>query len=377
MRVIHIITGLSDGGAEGTLFRLCKNDILDEHIVVSLSGVGKYGPLLQAEGIEVYALGMRPNLPSPIALANLIQLLRRHKPDVVQTWMYHADLFGSIAARIAGIEAIVWGVRQSNFETGTSKKITIWIAKLLAKLSWWMPTRIAVCAQRAMDTHVALGYDPARMRFIPNGYNLAEYIPKPEDASALRAEWGVLPTMALIGTVGRYDPQKDHANLLQALALLRNRKILFHCVLVGMNLDYVNQELLSQIQRLDLEETVTLLGCRTDIPAIMSALDLHVLPSAYGEAFPNVVAEAMACETPCVVTDVGDAAYIVGDTGWVVKPCNAEALANEIENALILSQLTGWQERCVSSRKRIDEQFSIRNMVTAYSSLWKEVKDIK
>ena len=371
--VCHVITGLNDGGAEGVLFRLCSHDLAHAHVVVSLSDEGKYGPLLRAMGVEVHSLGMRPNVPSFFVLVKFIRWLRLYKPDVVQTWMYHADLFGSIAARVAGIKAIVWGVRHTTFEPGKSKKTSIFIAKLLAKLSWWLPVRIAVCAQRAMDVHEALGYDRAIMRFIPNGYDLADFMPKPVEARALRAEWVAEPDISLIGTVGRYDPQKDHANLLQALAILHSRKIPLRCVLVGTNLDDDNQELIEQIQNLGLEEMVILLGRRTDIAAVMSALDVHVLPSAYGEAFPNVVAEAMACETPCVVTDVGDAAYIVGDTGWIVPPRDADALANALANALIASQQANWQERCVLARKHIEEKFGIQRMVTAYSELWIEV----
>lgn len=374
MRVIHIITGLNDGGAESALFRLCTHDSLDEHLVVSLSDEGKYGPLLREKGILVYPLHMRPNRPSLRAFLRLLRLLWVRKPDVIQTWMYHADLFGGIAARIAGVRNIVWGIRTTTLERGKSKLLTIWIVKLLSSLSWWMPKSIVVCALRAMDSHEALGYDRMKMRFIPNGYDLTDFTPKPEEARALLASWGVEANIALIGAVGRYDPHKDYANFLQALALLRSRNIPLRCVLVGTNLDEDNVELVEQIHHLGLEETAILLGRRTDIPAVMSALDVHVLPSN-NEAFPNVVAEAMACETPCVVTDVGDAAYIVGDTGWVVPPSDAEALADAIETALIASQKADWHERCVLARKLIEKQFSIQRMVTTYSSFWREVKD--
>ena len=373
MKVTHVITGLNDGGAEAVLYRLCKHDQLNHHHVVSLSGLGKYGLMLEALGVSVSTLNMSPGWPSMLAFIRLLRLLRLHKPDVIQTWMYHGDLFGGLAARIVGIRSVVWGIHHTTLEQDKSKKTTIWVAKLLARLSWWLPAKIIVCAQSAMDVHEALGYDRAIMRFIPNGYDLADFMPKPVEARALRAEWVAEPDISLIGTVGRYDPQKDHANLLQALAILHSRKIPLRCVLVGTNLDDDNQELIEQIQNLGLEEMVILLGRRTDIAAVMSALDVHVLPSAYGEAFPNVVAEAMACETPCVVTDVGDAAYIVGDTGWIVPPRDAGALANALANALIASQQANWQERCVLARKYIEEKFGIQRMVTAYSELWIEV----
>ncbi|MCH1516319.1 MAG: glycosyltransferase [Alphaproteobacteria bacterium] len=371
MLILHVITSLKDGGAEGVLYRLCTHDKMHSHVVISLMDEGKYGPMLRSKGIEVITLGMRPNLPSPVALIKLIQLFRNYNPNVVQTWMLHADLIGGIAARIARRKAIIWGIRQTILEPGKSKITTIWIAKLLAKLSWWMPTLIAVCAHRAIDVHEALGYERAKMRYIPNGYNLAGFTRRLDEACTLRAQWDVGPNIPLIGTVGRYDPYKDYTNLLHALGLLRSRNISLLCVFVGTNLDSENQEFLAQIQHLGLKETVMLFGRRTDIPAVMSALDLHVLSSS-AEAFPNVVAEAMACETPCVVTDVGDAAHIVGNTGWVVPPRDPEALANSIEKALSASQHDDWEKRCVLARKRIEEYFSIQRMVAEYSTLWHE-----
>jgi glycosyltransferase involved in cell wall biosynthesis len=222
-----------------------------------------------------------------------------------------------------------------------------------------------------MDVYEALGYDRSKMRFIPNGYDLLDFTPQPEAGAALRESLIIPLDMPLIGTVGRYDPQKDHANLLHALAILQSRDLAFRCVLVGSQLDGKNTELMALIEQLGLQDRIILLGRRNDIPAVMSALDVHVLPSA-GEAFPNVVAEAMACETPCVVTDVGDAAYIVGDTGWVVPPKDAEALASVIEQAMNASTSPEWAERCRAARTRIEQQFDIQKMVSAYHAVWSE-----
>jgi len=370
--VAHVITGLGDGGAEAVLFRLCAQSTDYRHIVISLSGDGKYGPLLRARGIEVFPLGMRPNQPSLFAFFKLIKLLWRHKPDVVQTWMYHADLFGGIAARMVGIKAVVWGIRHTTLDLGKSKQTTIWIAKILAKLSWWLPAKIVVCAQRAMDVHEKLGYDREKMKFIPNGYDLAYFNSRPKEARVLRAGWSVSDDIALIGTVGRFNPQKDYANLLHAVASLRIKNIPFRCVLVGTNLDGENQDLVSKVGRLGLEKTVMLLGPMSDIPSVMSALDVFVLPSC-GEGFPNVVAEAMACETPCVVTDVGDSAYIVGDTGWVVPPSDATELGKKIESALCERRQTKWLSRKKSARQRIINEFQLQKMVDAYADLWNEM----
>jgi glycosyltransferase involved in cell wall biosynthesis len=373
MLICHIITGLNDGGAEAVLYRLCKHDASNQHQVVSLSGYGKYGPMLEALGVSVTTLNMSSWRPSPLAFIRLVRLLRREEPDFVQTWMYHADLFGGLAARTAGIKNVVWGIRQTILEPGTSKKKTIWIAGVLATLSWRLPAKIIVCAQRAMDVHEELGYDRTKMRFIPNGYDLAEFQPSRDPQGYFRAILNVSTTSPLIGVVGRFDPYKDHLNLLDALVILRNRGISFQCLFVGSGLDQSNSKLVASIAERGLAGSLLLLGQRADIPKIMNALDVFVLPS-YAEAFPNVVAEAMACETPCVVTDVGDTAYIVGDTGWVVPPRSSERLADAIEVALNELGSQAYAERRTAARKRIEENFDIDIMVRRYNDIWQETK---
>lgn len=370
MNIIHIITGLKDGGAEAVLYRLCKHNTTNKHLVVSLSGSGKYGPMLEAIGVTVITLNMSSGRPSPLAFIRLVKLLISVKPDVVQTWMYHADLLGGLAARMAGIESVFWGVRHSTFETRKSKNTTIWIAKILAKLSWWIPVKIAVCAQRAIDVHEALGYDRRKMCFIPNGYDLTDFKLASDSQSEFKASLNSNLSAPLIGMVGRFDPQKDHANLLDALSILRDRALHFQCVLVGTGLDSTNEDIAKWITQRELADHVHLLGQRNDIPIIMNAIDLLILSSEYGEGFPNVVCEAMACSTPCVVTDVGDAAYIVEDTGWVVPPSDPAALAAAIEAAIMELKGPNWQNRTQAARNRIQENFSIERMVNEYNRLW-------
>lgn len=371
MNITHIITGLNDGGAEAVLYRLCIHDKENHHTVISLMDAGKYGPLLEAAGVSVHCLSLPRGRLQPGALWRLWRLLRALKPDAVQTWMYHADLVGGIVARLAGVRAVVWGIHHTTLEPGKSSRATIWIAHLLARLSYFVPRRIAVCAQRAVTVHGALGYDTARMRVIANGYDLCQFTPDAAAGKALRAQWQIVAGTPLIGMVGRFDPQKDHANLLAALAHLQGQKVDFICVLVGAGLDADNAALVQQIEQAGLQALVRMVGRRSDIPAVMNALDVHVLSSS-AEAFPNVLAEAMACGTPCVTTDVGDASVIVGDTGWVVPPSNAVALANGIESALSVQKDPGWDERKQAARLRIEQHFSIERMVAAYNAVWRE-----
>lgn len=373
MKVVHIITGLQDGGAEAVLYRLCERDRSNDHLVISLSGVGKYGPMLEAIGVKVISLDVSLGWSAVIPFLKLVKLVRQHKPSVIQTWMYHADLFGGLAARIAGVRAVVWGVHHTTLKRGKSKKMTIVIAKLLARWSWWLPAKIAVCAQRSVDVHYLLGYDKTKMSFIPNGYGLSEFRPRLDPPLDLASYIDAGQALPVIGMVGRFDPQKDHTNLLDALVILRNQGFSFKCLLVGTGLVPSNLEIIKSLEARDLISCVKLLGSRNDVPNIMNALDLHVLSSAYGEAFPNVVCEAMACGTPCVVTDVGDAAYIVGDTGWVVPPNDSNALAEAIAAALCaLTDPSEFNKRKLCARRRVEENFDIERMVNSYSTLWKQ-----
>lgn len=371
MKVLHIITGLGDGGAEAVLDRLISHDAQDEHHVVSLTGLGKYGPLLAERGVAVTALQMPRGRLTWAGVRGLWRAVRQVRPDVIQTWMYHADLLGGVAGRLAGVP-VVWGVHNTTLEPGRSSRGTIVVARLCGWLSRRLPRRIVACAQAAVTVHAGLGYDRNRMVVIPNGYDLARFCPDANARARLRREWAVPDDVPLLGMVARFDPYKDHLTCIAALRRLRQSGRAFRAVLVGTGVDDANPALVQAVRAADLSEEVRLLGPRADIPAVMSALDVHVLSSS-AEAFPNVLAEAMACGTPCVATDVGDAAVIVGETGWVVPPRDAVALAGALEQALQAWQdASGWRARQQACRQRIEQRYSIEAMVQRYRSVWGE-----
>lgn len=372
MKVLHIITGLNNGGAEGVLYRLCKYDTTAQHIVVSMMDEGKYGSLLGHAGIEVHCLNMPQGQVSLSGLWRLFKLIRQNKPDIVQTWMYHADLIGGVIARLAGVKNVFWNIRHTTLEPGKSKKSTILIAKLCARLSGFVPKGIVCCAQEAVRVHSDLGYKKAKMTVIGNGYDLSFFNPSYETALAFREGLNLKPDSLLLGMVGRFDAQKDHFGLLQALSMVKKSIPDFHFALIGRDLNFNNQALNDEIKKYDLESNVLLLDQRTDMADVMNGLDIHVLSSAFGEAFPNVLAEAMACSTPCVTTDVGDAAVIVGETGWVVPPKDPQSLANAIMQAIEEKQTNNqaWLERKQDCRNRIVQNFSIEKMVAGYHQVW-------
>ena len=246
------------------------------------------------------------------------------------------------------------------------------IARICAGLSWCIPAKIICCAEKSTHIHAKLGYAPRKFIVIPNGYNIEEFRPDVDVRKHLRNEWAISDNIPLIGMVARFDPQKDHLNLLTALSHLRQSGQAFKCLLVGSGVDGMNSILQQQIDRYGLQDSVVLLGRRNDIPALMNALDIHVLSSS-GEAFPNVLAEAMACGTPCVSTDVGDATLIAGETGWIVPPQNPVALAQAIIVAIdALQDKKCWLARKLAARKRIVDKFSLEKMVRSYNAVWQD-----
>ncbi len=368
MNVCHVVTSLDAGGAEQVLYRLCLNTHGVRHTVVSLRDRGVYGAPLEAAGVQVHTLGLKPGRLTWAAVRSLYGLLNRSRPDVVQTWMYHSDLLGGLVARAAGIRSVVWAIHNSRLVPGKSADLTIRIARLNAFLSRHVPAAIIACGIAARDSHIEDGYMPGKFHVVPNGYDLDIFKPDPDARERVRSELGLEAGIPVIGCVARFDPMKDHATLLAAAGLLVARGIRFQLLLVGAGMDGHNPELATMIRNAGAEAHVRLLGPRTDIPAVMNALDLHVL-SSMREAFPNVLAEAMACGVPCVTTDVGDAAHIVGPHGRVVPPGDPAALAEALALALVRPADS---DAC---RRHIAENYSIGRMCHGYLSVWKHIHE--
>ena len=372
MKIVHIITGLGDGGAEHTLYKICKYDKLNKHIVISLKNSGKYYPLIKNLGIEIYIFNFR--FYSIYKFFLLIRLLKSIKPNVIQTMLVHADFIGGLAGRLSGIKNIIWNIRYSNLEFKGTKFHTTLILKILALLSDYVPKKIIINSKKARKIYIEKGYNKKKIIFIPNGYDLSILKSNKTHKINFKKKFNQNKFTPIIGNVARYDPQKDHLNLLNALSLIRKRNIKFFCILVGSNIDKNNLKLTNQIRELKLSKYVKLLGRRNDITEIMNGLDIYVQSSAYGEGFPNVVAEAMACGTPCVVTDVGESSFLVNKTGWVVPPNNPFRLADAIEKSINEIDNLDWKNRCKRSTLEIQKNFDMDKMLRSYRRVWYKFK---
>jgi glycosyltransferase involved in cell wall biosynthesis len=288
--------------------------------------------------------------------------------------MYHPNLLASIVGRLAGIGAICWNVRRSGFKGRTLPLSTRAIARLGGLLSYSLPDVVVYCAHAAAKKHVEAGYSRHRVAVIHNGIDTRIFAPSSSAGSTIRKELQINPRTALIGSVGRFHPDKDHPTLFKALQAITETHPDFRCLLLGPEAGPDNPELVQLVAEFGLTDRMTLLGAREDVPAVLNALDLHVTSSAT-EAFPNVIVEAMACGTPCVTTDVGDAREIIDGHGWVVPPRSPAALAAAISEALSLRSSPRWEGLRKAGRNHCEQTFSIVAMVGAYQSLWEAVSN--
>lgn len=370
MKVMHLIVGLETGGAEKMLCRLVKQMEDHSHIIISLTAVGALGQELIASGYSVYALDFRLSR-SVRALRKFWSLIRQHRPDVIQTWMYHSDLLGGLVGMIAGHRNIVWNVRNTQIPQ-RSFSTTAFVIKLCALFSRYLPHSIVCCAHAALESHAALGYDRSRMVVIPNGYDVDIWKPLPRSKSDIRLSFGLPMDAVIVGIVGRFDLLKDYDNFVEAAGIVASTSSSLHAfVMVGRNVDDSNMKLAAMISAKGRHARFHLLGERKDIAEIMSTFDVYCL-SSKAEGFPNVVAEAMLMEVPCVVTDVGDAALIVGSTGLVVPQGQPIALAKAISALANMDPLKR-QKMGRSARQSVIDNFAMESVAKRYQSLY-EVK---
>jgi len=436
-RLLHIITGLKCGGAEAVLIRLLSELREDYELkVISLSPRTDRAAAIRDLDVPLEVLAINPSLPSPLKLYQLYRSIREFDPHLVQTWMYHADLLGGLAARLATDAPVIWSLRQSNIDPEHTSWSTRLVIRICSFLSHYIPEKIISCSEAGKKVHAEKGYPIDKIEVVPNAYDLDEFSLDPQKRNRVRSELELAEEDFLIGYVARFHPQKDHRNFVEAAKILSQKssnsslppggrnfageqnsisraagksktedpgkgqvrgleyfpnslppgggglgwggrskdlnKKRVKFLLCGRGTDK-NHRLREWIAEAGLKDDFLLLGERADIPAVNNALDLATMTSAFGEGFPNVVAEAMACATPCVVTDVGDAAKIIADTGEVVPIGDPEALAQ------------AWQKFCnmppeergesgKKARERIKENYSIEAVLSQFEEIYKQLR---
>ena len=374
-KILHVITSLDRGGAEKVLYQLVTSDEENLHEVICLGKEGFFTKKLRNKGILVHSLNLKKYGFNFIGLFKMYKIITNNSALIVQTWMYHADLIGGLLCWFASKENVIWGIRNSNLDKKNSKFTTKIVVFLLSKFSKYIPKRIISCSEEAAKIHINLGYDKNKFIIIHNGFKTNEIKPNSKKIFRIKKLLKISEKEMVFGSIGRWDSQKDYENLFSALSMVKNKINPWKLILAGNELNNTNNNLIKLIKNFNLEKNIILVGFRKKITTIINCFDLHILSSGYGEAFPNVLAEAMSCEIPCISTTVGESPNIIGETGWSVPPKDSLKLSRAIMDAMQeFKRIDNWKKRKINARKRIVDNFSFEKMLNNYNSIWRSFK---
>lgn len=370
-KIVHIIIGLEVGGAELMLKRLLLHSQKKEkyqHIVISLTKPGVIGLSLQQQGLTVHSLGMDSLLSIPKTFFKLKKLLKSIDPDTVQTWMYHADFLGGLAAKSLGIKNIIWGIRTTDVSQGASS-LTVHLSKVCAKLSYYIPDSIVCAANVSKDYHIGIGYDESKMIVIPNGFDIDAFSATKEDGLDVREQVNLSPDDIVIGSVGRFNSVKNQKLFIDVAAALVKKCPELKFMLVGRHNTNENEELMSWIKQYDLMSNFRLLGQRNDIPKCLKAMDIFCLHSKT-EGFPNVVGEAILSDVICVATNVGDIGVLL-DRESIAQSNDVLGISN------IISRYLSYPEQELIKKANLNknnviEKYSMESVLNKFHDLYLE-----
>ena len=338
MKIIHIITGLSIGGAEQALYNLLKGGLAErfDNCVISLRDKGPMGLKISLLGVPVIALNMHAKKLPLAGLVKLIRIIREFSPDLIQGWMYHGNLIGGFSRVVApGKPALVWNVRHSLSDLSQEKIATRQVIRINRWFSFGADV-ILYNSHRSREQHEVFGFSKVGAKVIPNGIDTHIFSFSSKDRKHIRSKLGIPENACVVGHMARLHPMKDHAIFIQAAKSLSYRYQNLYFLLSGRDVSFDNI-MLSQLLSSQVRHRFYFLGERNDVHKLMSAIDIFCLSSAWGEGFPNVLGEAMATSIPCVATDIGDSALVVNKTGIIVPPCDVNALEEGIESLLTIS----------------------------------------
>jgi glycosyltransferase involved in cell wall biosynthesis len=370
VRLLFFIGGLGTGGAERQFTQIASGLALRGHEVLMATlypGGQNWDWLKEKNTVKLYHFfDRKPNSKLEIAWQInqssklLKELVFRKKVSIVYSALYLSNLIAWFAVRKLKETSQVWGIRSSNMKLNWKRNIPFHICSWVSSS---VPMIIAN-SNAGLAFHESKGYQAKQHITIHNGIDTNRYYFDAAGRHRVRSEFNVKNKEYLIGLVSRIDPMKGHPTFLKAAAKASHEinNLRFICVGGGPKKYY--DELKKLASDLGLDSSLYWAGERLDTPAVYSALDIATLPSSYGEGFPNIVGEAMACSIPCVVTDVGDSSYVLGDTGFVVEPGNPDKLSEAWIRLLGLN-IHERIDMGEKARERIESQFTINSAVIA------------
>lgn len=367
-KIVHIIIGLDVGGAELMLKRLVLNSQkkgIFQHEVISLTNLGTIGCFLKESGIPVYELNMNSIFSLFKVYFYLVKILKKIKPDVVQTWMYHSDFIGGLAAKSIGINNIIWGIRNTELDSnsGIIKKT---IRKSCALLSYKIPKKIICVANKAKTSHENIGYCEEKMLVIPNGFDIHRFNVNNELRYKYRDELKVGHDRLVIGNIGRFTPAKNQVNFIKACLLLLKKGYDFDVIIAGRDISLNNFEIKQLVGD---KKNFKVIGEIDQPEKFYNAIDVFCL-SSITEGFPNVLGEAMATKRICLTTDAGDAKEILGNCGYHINGFTFDEIAKSIEINILSKE--HYNLKTIGERARLEvvKKYSLEKIVSDFEKLY-------
>lgn len=373
VRICLLIRQLNLGGAQRQLLTLASGldkDRFTVSVVTFYPGGVFATECAQLPGVELESLNKRGRWDLALFPLRLLAYLRKARPGILYSFLGGGNLFAALLKPLLPGTKLIWGIRSSAADSGRydfAQRITLDMERRLS----FLPVRIVANSEAGTRDAIAAGFPASKVVTITNGIDADRFAPCPEAARSLRSSLGLAPQVLMVGMVARFDPMKDHATFFEAAARLRLKHPELALMLIGSGPLEAVTAARRMAEELGLAPVCHWLGIREEMSAIYSAMDLLVLCSVFGEGLPNTVAEAMACGVPCVVTDVGDSALLVGDTGVVVPPADPRALADGMDR--LLKRLEAEPDLRVRSRQRIIDHYSPQKMVNGTVAIFNQL----
>ncbi|MFC6167593.1 glycosyltransferase [Acinetobacter terrestris] len=361
MKILYVITGLGQGGAERVVCDLANQMHKKGHSVKIAYLTGEILTKPCFDDIEIIKLDLNSLLSMPKAYAHLLKLIKNFSPDVVHSHMVHANILTRLVRLATPIKRLICTAHNSD-EGGPLRMYAYRITHHLADLTTNVSNEAAqafISKKAVQGTDIITTY---------NGIDLSKFFYRIAARDKILNELNISSDSCLILAVGRFNKQKDYPNLLHAFKVLKNREVKKVKLLIAGDGELRN-EIENKISELELKNDIVLLGRRQDIPELMSAADIFILPSLY-EGFGLVVAEAMACKTLVVATDCGGVAEVVGNCGFLVPPQSPEQLANAIFHALSIDEETK-DKVTTNARLRVENLFCLENTINKWLEYYK------
>lgn len=370
MKVLHVISGLTTGGAEMMLAKLAIADKETHQEILCLrndadSAIARQ---LADRNIVCHFIGVQQPMQILTKQLEAKKILNSFSPDIIHCWMYHANVMGWLMNILSPGHSLLWNVRHSLHDIAQESK-SVRLSITLNKLLSSKPDCILFNSHKSLDQHLDYGFKPRRYQFMPNGFNEIEFSPSARKKSLARDQLGIEQDRLIFGNVARFHPMKGQTKLLSAAKKYTKLYPNALFVFVGNRMDNNNTQLTQLINQYGLKDNVLLLGEMTDLASLTPMFDVGISCSSWGEGFSNAIGEAMACGIPCIATDVGDSAQIVGDYGLVIEPDNKEQL---LQALITITELGDLERQTLGQRARqkIVSNYGIQAIANQYRTLY-------